>query len=153
MAWPFSKKKKVPRVPFPEGRVVDDSSLRFFEGSSDQAIIAENLKKAAGLGKDLHIEEPAPPKKTVKMPKMPLPILPRINKEPYKEPLYIKMDVYQRILGELDLLKTSLNNLSLANKALDTSEYNEETSFDKLKRSMKNLHDRLLEVDKILFKS
>ena len=66
--------------------------------------------------------------------------------------LYIKMNVYQRVLGELEGLKTNLNKIKTYHKQLQTTEYNEEASFEKLRRSAKTIHDRLLYADKILFK-
>ncbi|MEK6845160.1 MAG: hypothetical protein AABY26_00255 [Nanoarchaeota archaeon] len=49
-------------------------------------------------------------------------------------------------------MKSELNQLKDINTKLETSEYNEEHNFDKLKKAMKNIHDRLLSVDKTLFK-
>lgn len=127
--------------------MMDDNANRFSRMSFDDEIKPEKLKKAAGLEKPFE-EEMMPTKKKGMMPQeMPLP--PAFN----QEPLYIKMDVYQRVLGELELLRSNLNALGQANKTLDHSEYNEEENFDKLRRTMKSLHDRLLQVDKILFKS
>ena len=149
MVWPFSRKNKVPKVPFPEGKLLNEDELRFPEQSSDKEMEPESIKKAAGL-KPLEAEELPLEKKPIKKlaKDIPVPIPPRVK----KEPLYVKVDVYQRIIGELDSLKTNLNNLSKINNNLEGSEYNEEANFDKLRRSMKNLHDRLLQVDKILFK-
>ncbi len=69
------------------------------------------------------------------------------------EPLFVKVDVYQHILGELDSMKIDLDALSGISKSLETSEYNEEDNFAKLKRTVRAIHDRLLQVDKTLFKS
>ena len=146
MVWPFSRKQKVPKVPFPEDKPMDEGELRFPEQSSKKEIKPDSIKKAAGLKP---IEEELPPKKKIVKEPTELPPAPPEIKV---EPLYIKIDVYQRILGELETLKTNLGNLGQANKTLESSEYNEEANFDKLRRSMKNLHDRLLQVDKILFK-
>src|SRR3989344_484924 len=69
------------------------------------------------------------------------------------EPLFVKMEVYQRILGEMDDLKLILSKLGEINRHLESSEYNEENNFEKLRREVKLIHDRLLQIDKILFKS
>ena len=70
-----------------------------------------------------------------------------------KHELYVKVEVYQRMLGELDELRRGFLDLQQISKNIDESEYNEENNFNKLRRGMKNLHDNLLQADKILFKS
>ena len=67
-------------------------------------------------------------------------------------PLFVKVGVYQRILGEVDDLKAQVAGLAAANRKLEDSEYNEEHHFEKLKRSVKVMHDRLLQVDKTIYK-
>ena len=151
MVRPFSKKKKVPKVPFPEGHLVSEDALKF-PSTSDRVIKPENVKKAAGLEKEPKVE-----KKTVTAEKpskkKPQKVVPPTEPAAYQDPLYIKMDVYQRIIGELDSLKQNLGDLGHANRSISHSEYNEESNFNKLRKTMKSLHDRLLQVDKILFKS
>jgi hypothetical protein len=66
-------------------------------------------------------------------------------------PLFVKVNVYQRILGEMELLRRELVQLSHYNRELENSEYNEEASFVKLRNSMRHVHDRLLDADKKLF--
>ena len=68
-------------------------------------------------------------------------------------PLFVKVDVYQRVLGELDDLKHQLNILKDVQHKLEDSEYNEERNFDKLRKSMKVIHDQMLQVDRVLFKA
>ncbi len=66
---------------------------------------------------------------------------------------FIRIDVYQNIISEIEALNEDLSNLSSIQKKMDTSEYNEEQHFNKLKREIKSLHDNFLQIDKILFKS
>ncbi len=74
-----------------------------------------------------------------------------IKTEP--NPLFIKMEVYQHILAEMDEVKSKITELSHINKAVETSEYNEEHNFVKLRRAVKGVHDRLLLADKVVFKA
>tara|TARA_Y100000310_G_scaffold339943_2_gene434203 strand:+ start:674 stop:1255 length:582 start_codon:yes stop_codon:yes gene_type:complete len=68
-------------------------------------------------------------------------------------PLFVKINVYQRVLGEIKGLKEEVANLGDISSALETSEYNEEQNFERLKRAVKVMHDRLLQTDRTLFKS
>ena len=69
------------------------------------------------------------------------------------KPLFVRVEVYQKILGEIDSLRDDLKELNHFNGSLENSEYNEETNFVKLKKGVKVMHDRLLQVDKIIFKA
>lgn len=166
MGWLFGSKKKVPKVPFPEGMPIDKkqldfNSLRFPKKitSKENIIEPEGIKAAAGLskegielpviGEDFETEMPTKVKSAFdKKPRLPTPFFAGSN-----EPLYVKLGIYQRLLGELNSLKSNINKLKEVNHHLSTSEYNEENNFKKLKRSVKNIHDRLLEMDKIIFKT
>jgi len=68
-------------------------------------------------------------------------------------PVHLHVRSYQKILGELEGMKREVGHLSNVNKSLEKSEYNEEKDFAKLKITVKNIHDKLLSADKILFKS
>jgi hypothetical protein len=164
MGWIFGKKKKVPKVPFPEGKLFDERALQIPQKfSSDRVIEPNKIKQAVGM--DQPISQPLPPKELMPLPnkvKMPLPIKVQSKMPPIRDTTapvvnaagekYVKVNAYQKILGELDSLKDSLHELNHINKELHNSEYNEELNFDKLRRANKSIHDRLLEVDKILFK-
>ncbi|PIN87783.1 hypothetical protein COV12_01995 [Candidatus Woesearchaeota archaeon CG10_big_fil_rev_8_21_14_0_10_32_24] len=168
MGWLFGK-KKVPKVPFPRGQ--EANALKFPSSVPSQRIIEpRSVKEAVGVGRP-----PLPPSRPVgreeqikklnismdsnmpqmdgaeEVPKMPRPMQPQ---EIFgaEGPLYIKMEVYQTILGELDELKSDFTHLIKYNHSLEESEFNEEHNFGKLKYSMKFIHDKLLEVDKTLFK-
>ncbi len=67
-------------------------------------------------------------------------------------PLYIKKDAYQKILTEIHDLHGFLNKMKSATNILEKSEYNEEAHFERLKKTIKDMHDKLLQTDKVLFK-
>src|SRR3989344_6561324 len=155
MGWLFGK-KKVPRVPLPPGRFRDEGSLSFPNKVPVEKVIQpEAIKAAVGLKKPFAFSEEEENLEGSR----PLPSFssglsskPSMPMKTAEEPLYIKMEVYQRILGELEGLKTNLSNLNNLTKELEKSEFNEEHNFDKLKVDVKVMHDRLLQADKILFK-
>ncbi|MBU0460114.1 MAG: hypothetical protein KKH52_01315 [Nanoarchaeota archaeon] len=148
MGWLFGK-KKVPKVPLPPGRLVDKDSLNFpNKVPSEKVIGPEHFKSAVGVDKPLpHLKSEAQKKvsKPIKKPK--LPVMRHVG-----GPLFVKVDVYQQILGELDGLKHDLTELGHANKNLEKSEFNEEEKFKHLQNTIKVVHDRLMESDKIIFK-
>ena len=157
MGWLFGKKKMEPKVPFPEGRSLDEKTLRFPSGGSrDKIIEPEQVKAAAGVGKESFFsgnEE----KEEMPLPKVPVPQF-REPREIFQTrassaPLYVKVDVYQKILGELDSMRSDIFKLQESNTHLQSSEYNEESNFAKLRKSMRGIHDDLLRSDKVLFKA
>ncbi len=149
MGWLFGKKK--PKVPLPEGKPLDEKTLQFPSAPPKEKIVEPaEVKAAAGVDKptDTPIEAPAElPAVPAKPEEAPAPIPSTI-----RESLHVKVDVYQRILGELENLKHDLSYLDETNRRLDSSEYNEESNFDKLRKAIKSMHDRLLQMDKVLFK-
>ncbi len=183
MGWLFGRKKAVPKVPFPQGQAGNPKTLRFPNAKSEDKVIQpKQVKAAVGFEKPMNppqakpIPKPEakslPPRKPLPAPvarqplpskgplppqpqAQPVPVEPRVN--PFmgndEGPLYIKINVYQRILGEVGLLHKELNELNHCNRVLENSEYNEEADFAKLRRSMKQVHDKLLDVDKRLFSS
>ncbi len=167
MDWLFGRKKAVPKVPFPEGKQIDEKALRFPASTpSERVIEPEKVKEAVGFNKPMAFPEeetgleeelPAPPsfpfpKFASKPTESWKPSLPSAEFMPRQE-LYVKVEVYQRMLGELDELKKKIGELSETSKVLEVSEYNEETNFNKLRKFMKSLHDNLLHADKTLFKA
>ena len=156
MGWLFGK-KKVPKVPLPQGRPIDEKALHFPTAPSPEKIIApESVKEAVGVGK----QEPFPtlpePMEMVTPPSAPAEpkhLQAAVARFRDNEPLYVKVDAYQRVLGELDELKLSLSHLASANRHLENSEFNEENNFSKLKKSLASMHDQILKIDKTLFKS
>lgn len=154
MGWLFSRKKKEPKVPFPTGKPLDETSLQLpSKFSKGKVIEPEEVKAAAGLEEPLtfpeELEEP-------KMPELPkkTAVLPPLVKEGEEEsPLYIKVDAYQRILGELENLKGKIDEMKETSHHLEESEFNEENNFAKLKRLVRSMHDHMLLADKIIFKT
>lgn len=147
MGWLFGK-KKTPRVPFPEGKPAGEGTLEFPQAvSSERVIRPEKVKEAAGVDKSApplleeQVEPEAKPQPPLEMPTEDL------------EPIYVKVDVYRRMLGEIDSLKHDLGKMMTANSHLLTSEYNEEGKFTELRRKIRSMHDGLLKVDKRLFKT
>ncbi len=148
MGWFFGSKK--PKVPLPMGRPFDEKALRFPSAPvADRVIEPEQVKLAAGLQMP-----PLPMSGTVRAPAMPPQPVAPAPAPAYQPsgPLFIKVNVYQRILGELENLKAELAQLDHHNRALESSEYNEEHNFERLKSAVKVMHDRLLDVDKKIFK-
>jgi len=75
-----------------------------------------------------------------------------VYQEPSSEPSFVKVEVYQEMLGAITESKQKLNELAETNRKLESSEYNEEDNFVKLKRAVKVMHDRMLLIDKTIFK-
>ena len=150
MSWLFGK-KKVPRVPLPQGKVMDQKSLNFSKKIPSEKIIEpDGIKKAAGVG-----DPKMPPVKVKPKKKLPRRI-PKVATRPKARlefvPSYINVGAYQKILGDFENLKGMVSELNSTSKKLEQSEYNEELKFGKLKRDIKKMHDSLLQADKILFK-
>jgi|APSaa5957512622_1039677.scaffolds.fasta_scaffold193943_1 hypothetical protein len=159
MGWLFGK-KKMPRVPLPQGRPVDEKALHFPTAPSPEKVIAPDfVKEAVGVGKqEIPNLEPLPspePMEVVTPQEMlpPKPMQAPTMRYRDNEPLFIKVDAYQRVLGELDELKANMLHLADANRRLENSEFNEENHFSKLKKTLASMHDQILAIDKTLFKS
>ena len=158
MGWLFGKKK--PKVPFPEGKKVQEGALQFPSQAPERRVIEPDaVKEAVGIGRPLPPSPPLAPVQEEMVPVNPSPkattkrMVELSSFQQQEEPLFIKMDVYRKILSELDHLKVNFAELREFNKNLEEGEYNEEYKFTKLRRSVKGMHDKLLEMDKILFKS
>ena len=161
MGWLFGA-KKVPRVPLPQGYKLDEGALRFpaMSGPQQRVIQSDQIKQAVGFEKPFSFPEDAEEGQSEQtmptysdQPKgtstsmAPAPVNQNSN------PLYVKVEVYQQILGQLDGLRGDLNHLTDSNRQLESSEYNEQNNFDRLRRAVKSMHDRLLQIDKELFNS
>ncbi len=170
MGWLFKKKAKEPKVPFPKAHAMDENALRFPNPAhSERVIRPDQMQAAAGTDAqpeempsipelpdfaEEHEEIPAPPIEA----KRPAPVTQEMEMAPEPSftprvdgPLFVKIDVYQRLLGEIDGIKSEVSDLNKIQAEIDNSEYNEENNFAKLKRDMKAIHDRLLQVDELLF--
>ncbi|MFA6461415.1 MAG: hypothetical protein WCV90_04045 [Candidatus Woesearchaeota archaeon] len=147
LGWLFGKKKVLPKVPFPEGQPFDENTFQFSKRFNGETVIEpEHLQAAAGYNQPFNLPESG----SRTMSSSTSAPMPASNFN--SEPLFVKVDAYQRILGEMDGLKSNLNKLQEVNRHLESSEYNEENNFEKLKKAMKMAHDKLLQVDKTLFK-
>lgn len=164
MGWLFARKKKVPQVPFPEKSPIDEKALKFpTRGASQGRVIEpEKIKEVAGVEQTgfPHFPVQKEEKSFFGKPHFDEMIhsdrfeethIPSLAAKP--QDLYVKIDVYRRIILERDSVKERLNNLFEVNKVLEISEYNEENNFSRLKRSMTQLNNNLLQIDKIMFKS
>ena len=167
MGW-FSKKKKP--LPRPSPSLVDDSPLNF----SPEDLKADDLKAAAGVLDDLSTPaSPAPepvmepesvPEPEPRMPEMsaPEPMAAPVSTPPVAPrpmmptqiagELHMHVDGYKLILGNLDEAYDGMSELQKLTKNLLESEYNEQKNFHNLKSCMKELHDKLLSADEVMFR-
>ncbi len=161
MGWLFADKKKMaPRVPFPMGKSLDDKSLRFSAPTSmEREIQPDRVQEAVGYNQPMNFPsafdvEQTPLPQNVTQRNVPLQKevpRPEVNTQA-SGPMFMKVDVYQLVLNEVDGLKRVLEELQESNLLLEKSEYNEEHSFEKLRKTMRGVHDRFLQIDKKLFK-
>ena len=167
MGWLFGK-KKTPQVPFPQGRPLDDKELRLPSTPSvpSRVIQPEQLKEAVGLGKPIMFPEMnekselAPFGEEIDFERQSLPPLESLHSksasasanQPSSQPLFLHIEVYRQVVGQLDDLRVKLGEIQEVTTKLETSEYNEENNFAILKKEVKSMHDRLLNIDKIVFK-
>ena len=159
MGWLF-KKKKVPKVPLPEGHLLDDKALRFPRAGAESF---EPMKVKQAVGFERQSEKPimpTTPRSDVKMP------MPSSMSQPFSRPMpvpshlapvhddgsvHVSIHLYQKILYEMEGLNNDLSELVNINRRLVSSEFSEDNHFQKLKKSTKSLHDNLLQIDNILF--
>ncbi len=148
MGWLFGKKKS--QVPFPPGRPLDEGALRLPGRIGRERIIEpERIKAAAGLESPLPFPEEEPESQDDVPTANVTSAFPQLK----KKPLYLNVRIYQQLLGEMDNIKAKVAELQQLNQALETSEYNEENNFTKLRRAVHSVHDQLLQIDKSLFKN
>ncbi len=148
MGWLFGKKRS--QVPFPEGRPLGEGELRLpGKAGRERVIEPDQIKAAAGLEEPFSLPEEEFPEES-------LPSLKRAAAPFFKlqkKPVYIKVDVYQRVLGEMDGIKAKINEMQETDRKLETSEYNEENNFAHLRRAVRSMHDHLSMIDRITFKA
>ncbi len=166
MGWLFGKKKNVPPLVSPGGKSFDEMSLQFSKNRySDKNIGPEQLQAAVDFDKplnfpempDFEVPQPQTSKPNFPSKSMPKPAMQKsmdmgVYQEPSSEPSFVKVEVYQEMLGAITESKQKLNELAETNRKLESSEYNEEDNFVKLKRAVKVMHDRMLLIDKTIFK-
>ena len=165
MGWFFKKKKKVLDVPVPM-RKFDDGALQFDQvPKQGSPITSKDLKSAAGIDNIPPSMAPMP-KKDIESSKDPFANFPGLNKTPDQAPMqqmpsynqadefiYLKIEQYKRMLGELESTKDAITKLTEISRKLHISEYNEERNFARLKNTVRSIHDRFLTIDNTLFKS
>lgn len=149
----------MPQVPFPQGQGLDEGALSFTGMPPPEKVITpDHLKMAAGMDEELPrpVFPSFPPEKFPEQvqpgPSRKMSAPEQLLRKQDEPPMYLKVEVYQRILGEIDRLRTDFVHLNMTNQHLTNSEYNEENNFTKLRRAVRGMHDRLLQVDKALFK-
>lgn len=163
----------MPKVPFPKGKPFDEGTLRFSRKLAEEKIIEPDEARApGGLTQSVFPEGNFGPEEKygLKPPKrhfLKFPGLsskPKTGPEPFPEeeplalplatgPLLVKVNVYREILNEINALRKKISELQEINKILEKSEYNEENNFIRLNRAVKSMHDRLLQMDKKVFKA
>jgi hypothetical protein len=151
MGWLFGRKKK-PKVPLPQPAPAGGETLSFPAAAAEEKVIQpEQVKEAAGVDA-APVEQPAEaaPAAEEAAPQVRAPAT--LQPSAPGEPLYVKMEVYQRVLGEFQNLKEKLGDLANINSQIEASEYNEESNFEKLRKQIQAIHDRLLQADRVVFK-
>ncbi len=127
---------------------MDENALRLpGRISADRVIEPDQLKAAAGIEASTFFAREMPEQKP--LPREEITLSPEPRAEDF---VYVKIDIYQQVLGELERIKGKMTELQEINKHLESSEYNEENNFVKLRRAMKSMHDRFLLIDKTVFK-
>ncbi len=156
MGWLFGRKKVVPKVPFPEGRPFDEKSLQFPTSfNSEKVISPSQVQAAVGVSapKETFEEDEGTTETMQEMPEQQSFTPPRqFPNEPVIGNSFVKVEVYRKILSQIEDMNKSVHALKEASKGLDVSEYNEETDFIKMRRATKSVHDQLLKIDKTIFK-
>ena len=156
MGWLFGKKKVVPKVPFPEGKPFDEKSLQFPASSASEKVInPSQVQAAVGISapKETFEEDQETTGTEQEMPEAQSFAPPRqFPTEQVVGNSFVKVEIYRKILSQIDDMNKSIHALKDASKSLDLSEYNEETYFIKMRRATKSVHDQLLKIDKTIFK-
>lgn len=68
-----------------------------------------------------------------------------------KKPVFLRVQDYQVLLGNLRNIKNKTDGLDQTTENLEKSEFNENRDFEHLKSNLKNIHDHLLHMDDTLF--
>jgi hypothetical protein len=161
MGWFFKKKKSSTPVPLPNRALSEEHALNLSQKKNEpeKVIRPAELKAAAGVGpKDMAAPDPEGqmPEMPTNLPPAQAPSTTPGAQKPMRfssDPVYLAVANYRKILGELDEIKYSLVRLGELNKNLEKSEYNEEKDFNKMRLAVKNVHDKLLSADDVLFKN
>ena len=166
MGWLFKNKKDK----FEPKKSFDANSLKFPDKIDTERVIkSENLKQAVNelkfAAEEMKFKEP----KTVleddyeefDEPKEighPLPTHEDyeedvVFKENERNYIFVKKEVYQKILGDMKLIDDISKTVSSINKKMNSYETKEIKHFKEMKKTVNSLHDNFLRVDKVLFKN
>ncbi len=165
----FSRKKKVELPEAPSDDLLDFPKLT----ESEKEIVPEKIQREVGLESEEEpelIEEPKTPvpekikgvfgfmKKEPVEQTLPEPILSKSSFEEeteevvVKKPFFSRIQSYQETIESLSSIKISMIKLEELNDKLDKSRFNENRDYETLKRDLKNIHDKLLFMDDLIFK-
>jgi hypothetical protein len=152
IGWLFGRRKDSSKVPL-GGRTFDEKTFQFSKKFGGETLIEpESLQEAAGYKDQFALPDESSFGAEAEELTRPKPKLSGLTRGCPVNPVYVKVDVYQKILEELDGMKSNIRQLQEACRNLETSEFNEEHNFGSLKSSMKSVHDKVLQVDKMVFK-
>ncbi len=145
MGWFFKKKKVV--VPLPEH---SDDLLKFPESTAGTPA-PEEIKQSVGLEEppqmpDMSTPDPLAPGLDGKPTKIP----PLVQERAY--PFFLRVQAYQDLIKDASDIKTHVLELDLTTEKLENSEFNENKNYERLKRELKTIHERLLFMDDLIFK-
>jgi len=142
----FSRKKKI-EVPIPPPK----NLLKFPKPSQVERVIEpEKIKEAVGIEKPtLPLPESL---EKLEKPKLTFPTPPETFPSTIR-PFFIRVQYYQKILDDLDHIKKNTTKLDKTVETLEKSEFNESKNYEKLKNNLKKIHERLLFMDELIFKS
>ncbi len=141
MGW-FFKKKKV-TVPLPEH---SDDLLKFPESSS-KIPAPEEIKQSVGLEEPPQMPDMAP----MEEPSLGVPKTFSAPTAP-AYPFFLRVQSYQELLKDASDIKTHVLELDLTTEKLENSEYNENKNYEKLRKELRKIHERLLYMDDLIFK-
>lgn len=137
----------MPKVPLPEAGHFDEKALQFPIGRQSQTVIS-SYHEEEHQQEQVSPAVSAPPQTSVKRSMKGQSPVAKISMHRHH---YVKVEMYQQLLADLDGLKKDLTHLGETNHLLETSEFNEEADYDKIKRNLKNVHDKIVSIDKTLF--
>ena len=140
MGW-FFKKKKV-TVPLPE----HSSDLLKFP-TSTKIPAPEEIKQSVGLEEPPTMPDMAMPEQEVPST---LPSTQIASTSAY--PFFLRVQSYQDLLKDASDIKTHVLELDLTTEKLENSEFNENKNYEKLRKELRKIHERLLYMDDLIFK-
>ena len=142
MGWFFNKKKVI--VPLPEH---SDDLLKFPEPTA-KSIAPETIKQSVGLEEPPQMPDMSSPENLAPgRGRVPTPV---VQERAY--PFFLRVQDYQELIKDASDIKTHVLELDLTTEKLENSEFNENKNYEKLKRDLRKIHERLLYMDDLIFK-